>query len=154
MPAASPSSEANIGMTTLDVERPMLPQKKNSLYAFAQKGLSGNEEELQLSKSGVYRFMPEACRSQYADPQQEILYKKYYTSQKQGDLVAFVMTALSWQLYCAIFYAARGLSLDDPKELAAMVLLIVAFMLNCVVVAVYKLQVQILSIRFQHLQSV
>ncbi|GAV05700.1 hypothetical protein RvY_15792 [Ramazzottius varieornatus] len=140
MPAASPSSEGNIGMITLDVERPMLPQKKNSLYAFAQKGLSGNEEQLQLSKSGVYRFMPEACRSQYADPQQETLYKKYYTSQKQGDLVAFVMTALCWQVYCAIFYAARGLSLDNPKELAALVFLIMAFIVNCVVVGVYKLQ--------------
>ncbi|OQV23681.1 Adenylate cyclase type 3 [Hypsibius exemplaris] len=141
-PNAMPSPTSDqFAMGMLDVERPMLPAKKNSLYAFAQRQGGGVEEEpLQLDESGLHRFVPKCLRSQFADAQQEGLYKKYYTSQKQGDLVAFVMTALSWQFFCGITYAFRHPDLRSGKELSALIILILAFAFNCTVIAVYKLR--------------
>jgi hypothetical protein len=143
----SPTSD-NFAMSMLDVERPMLPNKKNSLYAFAQQqGATGEEEPLQVDESGVHRFLPKCLRSRFADAQQEALYRKYYTSQKQGDLVAFVITAMCWQAYCGVSYAFRLLPLGNAAELAALVLLIVAFVFNCAVVVLYEWQAAALKER-------
>lgn len=120
---------------------PMLPEKKHSLYAFAQKGVISEDERLELRKSGIYRFLPQFCRLKFAEQQQETLYEAYYTSQKQADLVAFVVSAICFQLFCAITYATRGLDLKREEEKAALGFLVAAFIFNCVVIVIYKLQI-------------
>ncbi|XP_055345480.1 adenylate cyclase type 3-like isoform X2 [Paramacrobiotus metropolitanus] len=148
-PSPSPGQEqlplaglSTAALSALDAERPMLPEKKHSLYAYAQQGIIHEEERLELKRSGLYRLLPTCLRVKFAERQQEALYEAYYTSQKQGDLVAFVVAALCLQLFCVIQYSTRGLDLHHrPAERAALVFLILAFLFNCVVVAVYKLQI-------------